>query len=72
MTVDASPLQAEVRLDGVIIGTAHDLINRPLAVVPGQHLVQVSAAGYLTTLVPVPSIPQWASRVQVVLVPDRR
>ena len=71
VTVDVLPLQAEVRLDGVMIGTAHDLLNRPLPVLPGQHLVQVSARGYLTTSVPVPSIPNWASRVQVVLIPDR-
>jgi hypothetical protein len=71
VTVDALPLQAEVRLDGVIVGTAYDLLNRPLAVLPGDHLVQVSARGYLTTAVAVPSIPNWASRVQVVLIPDR-
>jgi hypothetical protein len=72
VTVDVLPLQAEIRLDGVIVGSAHDMLNRPLPVLPGEHLVQVSARGYLTTSVTVPSIPNWASRVQIVLIPDLR
>ena len=72
LTVDALPLQAEVRLDGVPLGTAHDLIARVLPVVPGDHVVQISAEGHLTSLVQVPGISNWATRVQVQLVPDRR
>lgn len=72
ITVDALPLEAEVILDGVRIGTAHDLINRALTVVPGYHLVQISAQGHLTNVVEVPGIRDWATRVQVLLVPDRR
>jgi hypothetical protein len=72
ITVDALPLEAEVLLDGVRIGTAHDLINRGLTVIPGYHLIQVSAQGHLTNLVEVPGIRDWATRVQVYLVPDRR
>jgi len=72
ITVDALPLQADVLLDGVRIGTAHDLINLPLSVLPGYHTVQVSAQGHLTNLVEVPGIRDWATRVQVYLVPERR
>src|SRR5262249_32603554 len=72
VTVDALPLQAEIRHDGGITGPAHDLLNRPLPILPGDHVVQISAPGYLSTVVSVPSISHWASRVQVFLVPDRR
>ncbi|HEV8437738.1 MAG TPA: PEGA domain-containing protein [Methylomirabilota bacterium] len=72
ITVDALPLQAEVRLDGVLVGTAHDLIARPLPVVPGAHVVQVSALGYRPSLVNVLGDQNWATRVQLQLVPDRR
>jgi hypothetical protein len=72
LTVDALPLEAEVRLDGVPLGTARDLISRSLPMLPGDHVVQVSAAGYLSTVLSVPGIANWASRVDVQLVPDRR
>jgi PEGA domain-containing protein len=72
LTVDALPLEAEVLLDGVRLGTARDLISRALPVLPGDHVVQVSAAGYLRSFVTVPGIPNWTTRVEVYLVPDRR
>lgn len=71
-TIDVLPLQAEVRLDGVRLGTAHDLIALALPVLPGDHVVQISADGHLTNLVQVVGVPNWATRVQVHLVPDRR
>jgi hypothetical protein len=71
-TIDVLPLQAEVRLDGVRIGTAHDLLALALPVLPGDHVVQISADGHLTNLVQVFGVPNWATRVQVHLVPDRR
>ena len=72
LTVDALPLDAEVRLDGVRLGTAHDLAGRAVAVLPGQHVVQISAEGHLTNLVPVVGTSNWATRIQVYLVPDRQ
>jgi len=72
ITVDALPLQAEVRLDGVLLGTAQDLIGRAVPVVPGVHVVQVSAEGHLPSVVNVPGYSDWASRVKLQLVPDRR
>ena len=35
LTIDVVPLSAEVRLDGVSLGTAHDLISQAVAVTPG-------------------------------------
>ena len=72
LTVDALPLHAEVRLDGARLGSAHDLVGRALSVLPGDHVVQISAQGHLTNLVPVVGTSNWATRVQVHLVPDRQ
>jgi hypothetical protein len=72
LTIDVWPLQAEVRLDGVRLGTAHDLVALALPILPGDHVVQISADGHLTSLVQVTGVPNWASRIQVQLVPDRR
>ncbi len=71
ITVAVLPLQAEVRLDGVLLGSAHDLIARAVPVVPGEHIVQVSAAGYLPSVVSVPGYSNWASHINLELVPDR-
>ena len=71
LTIDVLPLGAEVRLDGVRLGTAQDLIARALPVIPGYHVVQVSAQGHLTNLVQVVGTPNWSTRVQIHLVPDR-
>lgn len=71
ITVDALPLSAEVRLDGVPIGTAQDLLARVIPVTPGRHVLHVEAPGYLPTIVNVASTPDWASRVFVQLIPDR-
>ena len=71
LTVAVIPLHAEVRLDGVLLGSAHDLVARTVAMVPGDHIVQVSAPGYLPTIVSVASLPNWSSHVNLELVPAR-
>ena len=71
LTVAVLPLHAEVRLDGVLLGSAHDLVARTVAMVPGNHVVQVSAPGYMPSVVNVPSTPNWASHVYLELVPAR-
>ena len=60
-----------MRLDGVLLGSANDLVARTVAMVPGDHIVQVSAPGYLPTIVNAPSIPNWASHINLELVPAR-
>ena len=71
MTVDAIPLHAEVRLDGVPIGTAHDLVARSVNVLPGEHVLDVAAPGYIPARVAVSSTVDWATRIWLQLVPDR-
>jgi len=37
----------------VPIGTAHDLISRSILIIPGSHVVEVAAPGYVPTRVDV-------------------
>ena len=55
LIIEARPLQSAVRLDGVPIGMAHDLVARPVYVRPGGHVLSVSAPGFL------PSVSRWTS-----------
>lgn len=72
LTVSVLPLHAEVRLDGVYLGSAHDLMARALPMVPGDHVVEIWAEGYMPSIVNVPGTPNWASHVHLELVPIRQ
>ena len=72
LTIDVVPLYAEVRLDGVPIGTAHDLISQAVAVTPGTHLVEIEVPGFFPSTVTVVATVDWATRVWLQLIPDRR
>ena len=72
LTVAVLPLQAEVRLDGVSLGSAHDLIARTVTILPGDHVVEVWAPGYLPSIVNVSGIADWASHIHLELVPNRQ
>jgi hypothetical protein len=71
LTVDVVPLEAEVRLNGVPLGTAHDLLSRAIPVLPGRHVLEVAAPGYLPARVNVSATADWPTRVWLQLVPDR-
>jgi hypothetical protein len=66
------PISAQVRLDGVPIGTARELTGQSLAVFPGPHVVEVSAEKHVTSVVDVRGDPDWYTVVKVELVPDRK
>ena len=72
LIIEVRPLQAVVRLDGVPIGTAHDVVARPIYVRPGAHLISVTAPGFLPSSIALEVRPAWGTRVWVDLVPDRR
>jgi hypothetical protein len=72
MTLDVLPLEAEVRLDGVLLGTARELVAHVVPVVPGAHVLEVSAAGHRSSGVRFSSPRNGVNHVQVQLVPDRR
>jgi hypothetical protein len=70
LIVDALPLEAEVRLDGVVIGTARGLTAQAMPILPGNHVLQVWAPDYYLGGVSFYSTPNWVSHVQVQLVPS--
>ncbi len=72
LIVEARPLQAQVLLDGIPVGTAHDLTARPLYVRPGAHILSFSAPGFATVALQVKVRAAWGTRVWIDLVPDRR
>ncbi len=72
LTIDVVPLYAEVRLNGVPLGTAHDLVAKAIPVLPGSHVLEVVAPGYLTAMIPVGATSDWATRIWLQLVPDRK
>ena len=72
LTIDVVPLHAEVRLNGVPLGTAHDLISQAVPVTPGKHVVEIGAPGFLPATVTVAATVDWATRIWLQLIPDRR
>jgi hypothetical protein len=70
VTIEALPLNAEVRLNGALVGTALEIANQGLPVFGSRaYTVQISAPGHIPrtlTLVANSSMPQ---RVHVDLVP---
>jgi hypothetical protein len=46
LIVDALPLDAQVYLDGRLLGTAADLLARPLRITHGRHAISVTAPGF--------------------------
>ena len=72
LTIDVVPLYAEVRLDGVSLGTAHELISQAVPVTPGKHVVEIGAPGFFPSTVIVDATIDWATRVWLQLIPERR
>ena len=72
LTIDVVPLYAEVRLDGVSLGTAHELISQAVPVTPGSHVVEIGAPGFFPSTVTVEATVDWATHVWLQLVPERR
>jgi len=72
LTIDVVPLYAEVRVDGVSLGTAHELISQAVAVTPGRHVVEIGAPGFFPATVIVSATVDWATRVWLQLIPERR
>jgi len=72
MVFTVLPMSAQVRLDGVPIGTARELAGQSVVVFPGLHVVEVSAEKHVTSVVDVRGYRGWYTVVKVELVPDRR
>jgi hypothetical protein len=46
LTLEVTPLEAQILLDGHPIGTARQLVAQAVPVSPGWHVVEVGAPGY--------------------------
>ncbi len=46
LIIDAHPLDAQVFLDGRLLGTARDLVARAFPLAPGRHAIEIVAPGF--------------------------
>ena len=69
--IEALPMDAEVRLDGVPIGLANDLQASLVDARVGMRQVSFSAPGYEAAAVLVPVVRDWTTRVRMTLIPAR-
>ena len=46
LIVDANPLEAQVFLDGRLLGTGSDLVARAFPLRPGKHAIEIVAPGF--------------------------
>ncbi len=69
--INALPSNAEVRLDGVLVGVANDLQATPVDARPGMHTLTFQAPGYQPTIVYVRVVRDWTTRVRLTLIPAR-
>jgi PEGA domain-containing protein len=69
--INALPSDAEVRLDGVLIGQANDLQARPVEAHAGVHTLTFQAEGYEPASVLVRVVRDWTTRVRLTLIPSR-
>src|SRR4029077_17956877 len=65
--INALPSNAEVRLDGVLVGVANDLQATPVEARPGVHRLTFQAPGYEATSVLVRVVRDWTTRVRLTL-----
>ncbi len=69
--INALPSNAEVRLDGVLVGLANDLQASVVDARPGLHTLTFQAPGYEPTIVYVGVVRDWTTRVRLTLIPTR-
>ena len=69
--INALPSNAEVGLDGVLVGVANDLQASVVDARPGFHALTVQAPGYEPTIVYVRVVRDWTTRVRLTLIPAR-
>jgi expansin (peptidoglycan-binding protein) len=69
--INALPSNAEVRLDGVLVGVANDLQASVVDARPGFHTLTFQAPGYEATIVYVRVVRDWTTRVRLTLIPAR-
>ena len=69
--INAFPINAEVRLDGALIGVANDLQASLVDTRAGMHRLSLTAPGYEPATVLVQVVRDWATRVRLTMIPMR-
>lgn len=67
LIVDATPAEAQVFLDGRLLGSAADLLARALPLGPGRHTAQVIAPGFTPYVARFAADPGFSTRLRVAL-----
>ncbi|MBI3625725.1 MAG: PEGA domain-containing protein [Candidatus Rokubacteria bacterium] len=71
LIVDANPLDAQVFLDGRLLGTASDLVARAFPLNPGRHAIEIVAPGFRPYAAKFSVVPgSFPARFRVALTPD--
>jgi len=68
--IDATPLDAQVFLDGRFLGTSRDVVARAFPVAPGRHAVDIVAKGFRPYHAEFPVDGTFPARVRIALQPD--
>ncbi len=67
LIVDATPAEAQVFLDGRLLGTAAEVLARALPLAPGRHTAQVIASGFTPYVALFAADPGFSTRLRVAL-----
>ncbi len=71
LIVDANPLDAQVFLDGRLLGTASELVARAFPLNPGRHAIEIAAPGFRSYAAKFSMPPgSFPARVRVSLSPE--
>jgi len=70
LIVDATPLHAQVFLDGRLLGTARQVVARAFPLPPGRHAIEIVSPGFRPYVVQFTAVPgSFPIRVRVTLAP---
>ena len=67
LIVDATPAEAQVFLDGRLLGTAAEVLARALPLAPGRHTAHVIASGFTPYVARFAADPGFSTRLRVAL-----
>jgi PEGA domain len=67
LIMDAAPAEAQVFLDGRLLGSAADILARAMPIAPGRHIAQVVAPGFTPYVARFAADPGFSTRLRVAL-----
>lgn len=71
LIVDATPLHAQVFLDGRLLGTARQVVARAFPLPPGRHAIEIVSPGFRPYIAQFTAVPgSFPIRVRVTLLPE--